>query len=222
VKALPWQPGSVVVAADSVEPTASAGSLRLEARWLGGEAGAAVIAPSHPLYGGTFHNPVVINIADGLQRAGIGALTFNWRGVDGSEGAKTDSLPDAVADYRAALATLRSTLGGGPLYAAGYSFGAATALLAALEEPDVSGLILLAPPAGMLRAQDLAAARGRMLVVVGDDDEFAPLTSLEPKLSGTRDLRLEVIAGADHFFHFGGLDEIAARVAAHVLGWKTQ
>lgn len=214
---LAWEPWEVVVPA-----TAERAALKLESRRLpAAHGGRAVIAPPHPLYGGTFHNPVVIDIAEGLARLGIAGVTFNWRGTEGSEGSKTDSLEHAVGDY---LATVRSITESADapsarLFAAGYSFGAATALIAAREEPAIEGVIMLAPPVGMLREADLEAAPGHLLVVVGSDDEFAPLPLLEEKLKVRSDVVLEVVPGADHFFHFGGLVEIAGRVASHVRHW---
>lgn len=209
---LAWEPWEVVVPA-----TADRSALRLEARRLPAAGGGrAVVAPPHPLYGGTFHNPVVIDIAEGLARATISSISFNWRGTEGSEGSKTDSLEAAVSDYRAALQTL--TRDEGRIFAAGYSFGAATALLAAREEPRVEGVIMLAPPVGMLQQADLEAVPGPLLVVVGSDDEFAPVDELQEKLS-VRDAIIEVVPGADHFFHFGGLSEIAGRIAGHIRNW---
>jgi alpha/beta superfamily hydrolase len=85
---LVWEPWQVVVPA-----TLERSALRLEARRLpAAGSGRAVVAPPHPLYGGTFHNPVVIDIAEGLARSGISSVAFNWRGTESSEGAKTDSL----------------------------------------------------------------------------------------------------------------------------------
>lgn len=212
MKALAWQ-------TCEVHSAGADAPVRLSARRLPGAsatAGAAVIAPPHPLYGGTFDNPVVIAIADGLSRSGVGALSFNWRGIEGSAGDKTDSLEAAVADYRGALAALAGVT---PLLAAGYSFGAGAALLAACEEPSLLGLVLLAPPLGLLRAEDLLATRAKLLVIVGDDDEYAPASELTRLLAARPDSELVVLRGADHFFHFGGLDEIAPVVAAHVARW---
>lgn len=215
MKALAWEPCRVVVPA-----AGERAALTLEARRLpAADGGAAVVAPPHPLYGGTFHNPVVISIADGLARAGIAPLTFNWRGTEGSEGGKTDSLEAAVSDYLAAFGALADAGAHPPLYAAGYSFGAATALLASREDARITGVIMLAPPLGMLREEDLKAASAKLLVVVGSDDEFAPLDELEAKLAVRSDVSLEVIQGADHFFHFAGLGDIAARVAEQVARW---
>lgn len=214
---LGWQPWQVIVPA-----TPERSAMRLESRRLpAAGSGRAVIAPPHPLYGGTFHNPIVVDIAEGLARSGISGVAFNWRGTEGSEGAKTDSLEAAVSDYLAAVHSLadEASESGSRLFAAGYSFGAAAALLAAREDKRIEGVIMLAPPAGMLQVIDLEAAPGNLLVVVGSDDEFAPLAALEEKLSVRRDATLEVIPGADHFFHFGGLSEIAGRVAGHVRRW---
>lgn len=199
------------------KPCTLAGTHDLQARQLGGEHGAAVIAPPHPLYGGTLDNPVVLAIADGLRRAGTGALAFNWRGVEGSQGTATDDLEAAVDDYLAAARTLEGTA---PIYAAGYSFGAGTALLAASSEPRFAGVILLAPPVGMISAAALTAVRAPLLIVVGDDDDYAPLPQLRAALVARPDAALEVIAGADHFFHFGGIQAIAARVAAEIERWQ--
>jgi alpha/beta superfamily hydrolase len=217
MSSLAWEPWQVVVPA-----TPDRSALRLEARRLRAPGSSrAVIAPPHPLYGGTFHNPVVVDIAEGLARIGISGFAFNWRGTEGSEGAKTDSLEAAVSDYLAVFHSVadEAEAAGMRLFAAGYSFGAATALLAAREDKRIEGVIMLAPPVGMLQSDDLAAAPGHLLVVVGGDDEFAPLPALEEKLAVRRDATLEVIPGADHFFHFGGLSEIAGRVAGHVRHW---
>jgi hypothetical protein len=189
----------------------------LRARRQSGERGAAVVAPPHPLYGGSFDNPVVLAIIDGLRRKGVGALAFNWRGVEGSEGEATDSLEAAVSDYLAAARALDDQA---PLYAAGYSFGAGTALLAARTEPRFDGLILLAPPVGLLRAEDLLAVSAPLLIVVGDDDDYAPLPQLQAVLAARPDAVLDVIAGADHFFDTGGLHAIAPRVAEAVGRWQ--
>lgn len=215
MRPLAWQACDVVVPASSDPPRSA---LKLEARRIAGSSGAvAVVAPPHPLLGGTLHNPVVVGIAEGLQRAGVATLSFNWRGIDGSEGARTDSLDAAVADY---LAAIQAIAGESPLYAAGYSFGAAVALLAAREDPRVRGVIMLAPPTGMLRAEDIHAVTVPLSLMVGDDDEYAPVTELQAKIDGCTRAGLEVIPGADHFFHYGGLPEVPGMVSAVLDRWR--
>lgn len=190
----------------------------LEARYVPGSAGAAVVAPPHPLYGGTIDNPVVGATLAGLQEASVATLAFNYRGVEDSDGVASDSIEAAVGDYTAALAEVASRTPG-PYYAAGYSFGAGTALLAVRDDPRVAGLVLIAPPVGMLHAEDLRAFRGSLLVVVGEADDYAPLGELTATLKARPEAALVVMPGADHFFHFGGLAELGQIVATHVRGW---
>ena len=178
----------------------------------------AVVAPPHPLYGGSLSNPVVQVTAEALLEAGFTTLAFNYRGTEGSEGVATDSLDASTADYAAALAELRKHAAG-PTIAAGYSFGAGTALLTARDEPNLLGLVLIAPPLGMLRVEDLAAFKGRVLIVVGDDDEYAPLSELRGLLAERTNVVLEVLPGVDHFFHFGGIRALFNVLREQVQSW---
>jgi alpha/beta superfamily hydrolase len=146
-------------------------------------------------------------------------LAFIFRGVEGSDGHATDNLDAAVADYAAACARLASSSSGTRYIASGYSFGAATALLHALEDPRVCGLTLVAPPLGMLRAEDLAACKVPVVIILGDDDEYTSVAELTAIVETQATVKLEVIAGADHFFHFGGLTEIDKLVTKHVAAW---
>ncbi|MET0388754.1 MAG: alpha/beta fold hydrolase [Polyangiales bacterium] len=192
---------------------------RLEALFTpGGKGAGAVVASPHPLYGGTMSNAVVIATGRGLHAAGLATFAFNYRGTEESQGTASDSLESAVEDYAAVLAELRRRTGG-PYVAAGYSFGAGTALLTARDDAQICGVVLVAPPIGLLLAEDLAAFQGRVLIVVGEHDDYAPLQELEARCAARADCVLEVIAGADHFFHFGGLPELEAHIKKHVAGW---
>ena len=196
--------------------------LTLEARATEGGPAAAVVAPPNPLYGGTIDNLVVREVESGLRLAGAASLTFNYRGVEGSQGSLHDNtLEVAVADYGAALAEL-AQLSPGPYFAAGYSFGAGVALLAARHAaPEVApaGALLIAPPVGLLAEADLQAFSGKLFVLLGDDDEYAPIERLKQIVSVRPDVSLHVLAGADHFFHYGGIGDIAPRVAECVRAW---
>jgi len=191
--------------------------LALEGLYLAGEdgdAGGAVIAPPHPLYGGSMESPVVGEVAHACARAGLATLRFNWRGVGASAGETSGEAAIADEDYAAALEHLAESVAG-PLVACGYSFGAATALRAAARAPRVRRAILVAPPPALLAAGAFAAPR-RTLVLVGDADGFAPSAELEALLAEAPGAALHVVAGADHFFG-SGLAEIG-RVAAQWLG----
>ena len=197
----------------------SVDGLALQARLYSGRGQAgAVVAPPHPLYGGSMTNPVVQIVVEAALDSGVSALAFNYRGTEQSEGVASSSLVASTADYRAALDALRAEVPG-PIIAAGYSFGAGTALLSARDEPAVQGLVLIAPPLGMLHAEDLAAFRGNALIVVGDDDEYSPITALRELLAQAPGVKLEVLPGVDHFFHFGGLRALFTLVKEQLRDW---
>lgn len=168
---------------------------------------AAVVAPPHPLYGGSLDNPVVVEAAAGLAEAGFHTLRFNWRGVGNSGGRASGESGDADADYRAAVAWLQQRSPGGYL-AAGYSFGAATAVRVAARDERVAELLLIAPPLQMIDRATLAACVVPIHVIVGEHDTYAPLAGLEALRAAAADFHLDVVAGADHFFSLTGCDEI--------------
>jgi alpha/beta superfamily hydrolase len=186
--------------------------LALEGIFSGGDLGGAVIAPPHPLYGGSLESPVVGEVAHACTLAGKASLRFNWRGVGASGGERSGEVKDALADYRAALAELAASTEG-PLLAAGYSFGACAAVLSAATEPRVRQLVLIAPPASMLDTDALRAFTGRALLLAGGRDELAPAADLEGLVSADAHT-LEVISEADHFFMDG-----LAEVGRHVREW---
>jgi alpha/beta superfamily hydrolase len=191
------------------------GDLVLEGIYIrgdGAEAPGALVAPPHPLYGGSMTSPVVGEVAWACQRAGYATLRFEWRGVGASSGSPSGESADADADYAAALAHLADTVSG-PLLAGGYSFGAAAALRVAVSEPRVRRLVLVAPPAAMLDARALAAFRGQALLLTGEHDGYAPPSALEALLADAERCTLEVIPGADHFFQ-EGLASISRAVAS--------
>jgi len=190
------------------------GSLVLEGLYLAGatdDAGGAVIAPPHPLYGGSMGSPVVSELAHAFRGAGGASMCFNWRGVGASAGVASGENTDADADYAAALTQLSETVAG-PLAACGYSFGAAAAVRAAAH-PRVARLVLVAPPPALLDAQTLEAFPGRVLILVGEDDTIAAPDALEALAARVPGAQFELVVGADHFF-VAGLAQIGRGVSA--------
>jgi alpha/beta superfamily hydrolase len=179
----------------------------LEGLWQRGAGPSAIVAPPHPLFGGRMDNPVVVALTQGLLSAGCGVLRFNFRGTGASQGVASDRAEIADADYRAALAAVRD-LQPGACIAAGYSFGAATALRVAALEPDLARVVLVGPPVGMLDASALRACKAPIEVWIGDDDEYAPLPQLKAALAVQPSASVRVLAGVDHFFSTGGLTEL--------------
>ena len=162
----------------------------------------AVIAPPHPLYGGSMESPVVAEVAFACHRAGIATLRFNWRGVGASAGEPSGDEAVADEDYAAALAHVAATVPG-PLLACGYSFGSAAAVRAAERSPRVRRLVLVAPPPALIAPARIAASGARVLIVTGDRDDFVPLGTLRDGLGGAANATLRVLPGVDHFFGAG-------------------
>jgi hypothetical protein len=174
------------------------------------DAGGVVIAPPHPLYGGSMDSPVVSEIAWACARAGLASLRFNWRGVGASGGISSGDAEHARADYAAALEQLASTVEG-RLLAAGYSFGAAAAVSAAASDPRVRGLVLVAPPPALLDRAALEARPRDVLVIAGEHDAIAPPAALEAITHELTSARFVQIEDADHFFG-AGLTEVGVAI----------
>jgi len=173
--------------------------------------GVAVVAPPHPLYGGSIENPVLTEIADACACAGLASLRFNWRGVGASAGTATGEPEVGVSDYSAALKFAEES-SAGPIVACGYSFGAASGLSAAHENERVKALLLVAPPVAMLNREALKSFPGRVLLVAGDRDEFAPQRELEALVAELEAAELVVLEGTDHYF-MTGLPELGRATA---------
>jgi len=170
-----------------------------------------LICHPHPLHGGAMTNKVVYTLARGFVALGAAALRFNFRGVGASQGAH-DAGVGEIEDAIAAAACLRARWPECPLYLGGFSFGAAVAVRAAATIRP-SGLVTVALPFERLgvgaTAPDLP-----WLLLHGSEDELIGLDALIEWLNQQPPgPELEVVAGADHFFH-GKLSELRADVEA--------
>ena len=179
----------------------------LEGVFRPGAAGAergAVVAPPHPLYGGSIEAPVVNELSWAAAKNGIASLAFNWRGVGASAGAPSGDEACADEDYGAALAHLAESVPG-PIVACGYSFGSAAAVRAA--EGDATGridrLVLVAPPPALIAPERIADLSQQVLVIAGADDTLVPKDVVSMALLDAPGITLEVIPRADHFFQSG-------------------
>lgn len=173
-----------------------------------------VVCHPHPQHGGTMHNKVAHTLARTFVSLGFAALRFNFRGVEGSEG-HFDEGAGEMHDALAAIDWMRAAQPGKPQWLAGFSFGAAIAVRAAIER-DVSGLISVAPAVSRFASGLTRQPRCPWLVVQGDEDELVDLDEtvdwfnrLEPGPE------LLVMEGAEHFFH-GRLTDLRECVANFV------
>jgi alpha/beta superfamily hydrolase len=164
--------------------------------------GGAVIAPPHPLMGGSMESPVVTEVAWSCQRAGRASLRFNWRGVGASAGSPSGEVADADVDFESATRFVAETVSG-PLMACGYSFGALAALRATSRDPAPDRLVLVAPPSSMVDAELLGGFPGKVLIVAGQDDEWVDARALSEMAIEEPDVAVEVIPRCDHFFMRG-------------------
>lgn len=175
---------------------------------------AAVVCHAHPLQGGIMHFKVVFRAAKALQRQGLAALRFNFRGVGTSEGTHDEGRGEQE-DVRAALGEMERRFPGLPLVLGGFSFGSSMALRVSGTDPRPGAVFALGFPVSMLtEASFVERVRAPRLFVQGDHDTIGPpdqLRALVERLPEPR--KLVIIAGADHFFT-GKLEELEDAIAS--------
>jgi alpha/beta superfamily hydrolase len=169
-----------------------------------------VVCHPHPLYGGTMQNKVVHTMARAMQELGAATVRFNFRGVGQSAG-EHDAGRGEVDDALAVIAWARARWSCQHLWLAGFSFGAAVALAAcATANPDA--LVTVAPPVKRVRIDLDRSPSCPWLIVQGDRDDLVDCRDVvEWARPFTPPPRLEVIAGAEHFFH-GRLTDLRTAV----------
>jgi len=178
------------------------------------DAGVAVVAHPHPLFGGTMHNKVVQTLARAHVHAGWEVIRFNFRGVgqsagthDGGSG-EADDLCHVVNTFAA----------GRPLALAGFSFGAyvtARALSCGLPVSVVRSVVLVGTAASRFVVPPLAEElHDRTLVIHGEQDDTVPLASAM-EWARPQQLPVLVVPGTEHFFH-GRLPLLKSLTSRHL------
>ena len=177
-------------------------------------AGVAVVCHPHPQHGGTMHNKVAHTLARAFLRSGFAVLRFNFRGTEGSGGSYDNGVGE-LDDALAALDWIRERHPGLPAWLAGFSFGAAIAVRAAVATP-VAGLVSVAPAIYRFANNLDGQPDCPWLIIQGDEDELVEvdetvgwIDSLEPGPE------LLIMTGAEHFFH-GRLHELREAVTEFV------
>ena len=194
----------------------TADGLALEAeRRLPTDARAAVVlAHPHPAQGGSMRSLVTSELFRLLPDAGVGALRFNFRGVEGSEGTHQAGQAEHL-DIEAAIAALADHAPDLTMLVVGWSFGADVALT--VTDPLLAGWVLLAPPLRVVADDAMLAAQDPRpkLVVVPEHDQFNPPDAARAAVAGWIATEVRVVAGADHFFA-GRTQQVADLVVAFV------
>jgi len=180
-----------------------------------------VVCHPHPLFGGAMTNKVAHTLAQTYVELGAVAVRFNFRGVGGSGGAHDDGHGE-VDDVLAVIQWARSRwLEKGqvlPLWLAGFSFGAAMALGAALRDQQVACLITVAPALRWLHATDGRMPQCPWLVIQGDRDELVNVEEVRVWTMGLEHPpQLVILEGAEHFFHRRLSD-----VRGAIINWMKQ
>lgn len=205
----------------------TADGLRLRAEWLqavpeptspqgdGRPFPTVVLCHPHPLHGGNMHATVIDRLFWALPNAGIPALRFNFRGVQGSDG-RHDHGNRERFDVLAAVDLAAQRRPDTPVRLIGWSFGADLAL--ATSHPSLDGWTAIAPPLRVIEPGDMAAATdGRPAhLIVGEHDAFRPPSEAGEITADWSSATVTEVAGADHFFSIG-LDTVIDLVTRDLL-----
>jgi uncharacterized protein len=169
----------------------------------------AVVCHPHPLHGGTLDNKVVYTLARAFHDLGLPTVRFNFRGVGASEGGHADGIGE-TDDTLAVVAWARTRWPAAQPWLAGFSFGGAVAIRAALDA-RARLLITVAPAVGRLEAARPMPACPWLLVQGDDDDVIDAGAVLDWASRQAIAPTVKILEGAGHFFH-GRLTELRAAV----------
>lgn len=156
--------------------------------------------------GAGMDHPFLTGFTGALNDAGTATWRFNFPYAEAGK-KFPDRAPVAVATWRAVMEVARERAGGGPVWAAGKSFGGRMASMAVAEGMEAAGLVFLGyplhPPAKpeKLRDDHLYGLEVPMLFVQGTRDAFALPGELEPvaeRIGGNAVVHR--VADADHSF----------------------
>ena len=176
--------------------------------------GSAVVCHPHPQHGGTMHNKVAHTLARAFVRSGFAVLRFNFRGTEGSEG-EYDHGNGELEDALAAMDWIRDRQPDLPLWLAGFSFGAAIAIRAAVEQ-HIAGLVSVATAIYRFAGNLVGQPECPWLIIQGDEDELVAVDeTVEWVDSLAPGPELLIMTGAEHFFH-GRLHELREAVMEFV------
>ena len=159
----------------------------------------AIVCHPLPTEGGTMHNKVVVMTARSLRELGAVTLRFNFRGTGNSEG-QYDHGQGEAEDLRALANWVRAQRPG-PLWLAGFSFGAYVSLRCC-EELKPDAVISIAPPVGRWDFDTIVPPACPWLVIQGEEDEIVDPQAVYQWIDGLKDPpELIRMPETSHFFH---------------------
>ena len=179
--------------------------------------GLALVAHPHPLLGGTMDNKVAQTLARTFAQLGYVTLRPNFRGVGATEGVHDDGKGEAQ-DLLAVIAWMKDPFSWQgikeleghawpqlvdelPLAMAGFSFGSyvSSYVVKELTEKNEAPERLIMVGSATSK-WDVAPVPKDTIVIHGEVDDVIPLTSVLD-WARPQELTVQVIPGADHFFH---------------------
>ena len=179
--------------------------------------GLALVAHPHPLMGGTMDNKFAQTMARAFNQLGYVSVRPNFRGVGASAGVHDDGIGEMedllhITDWMRTPSSWNQfdatqgqawTLNANilPLVVSGFSFGSyvGTHLVQRLAElgRPAERLVMVGSAAGKWV---LAAAPADTILIHGEVDETIPLSDVLD-WARPQELVVQVVPGADHFFH---------------------
>jgi alpha/beta superfamily hydrolase len=185
-----------------------------------GATAAVVLAHPHPLYGGSMRTGAPAALFESLPRAGVAALRFNFRGVEGSMGTHDRGGAERL-DVVAAIDELAKSAPDIPLVVCGWSFGGDVSLC--IDDARVAAWCPIAPPLAVAPIEDMAsvAADERpKVLLVPEHDQYSPPSRTRELTASWTSTDVQVIAMTDHFLG-GALDSIGEVVLDVVRSVRT-
>lgn len=160
--------------------------------------------------------PLLLELTKTLVSRGWAVLRFNFRGLGTSEGEHGLGI-DEVSDATGALAYMEKRFDV-PVAIAGWSFGGAVALRAALRSDGIAAIALIAPAvkeepgitAGLPNPDDVSLAVP-LLIVVGANDELVDPQDAQAWARAVGGQAV-ILKGCNHFFwaKYEALAEVVA------------
>lgn len=108
-----------------------------------------IIMHPHPKHGGNMNSKMNCDIYKVFAKHGFNVLRFNYRGVGKSEGVSTSGEGEII-DAAAAIDWVQNYNDhSNQFWVAGFSFGAFIAMQTVMRRPDISGFVIIGPPANL-------------------------------------------------------------------------
>ena len=109
----------------------------------------AIVLQPHPQYGGSMNNKIVQTIYNIFLENDFSVIKINFRGVGKSLGTYDNGIGE-LTDAAAALDWLQSeNPAAKTTWIAGFSFGSWLALQLLMRRPEISGFVVISPPASL-------------------------------------------------------------------------